>query len=127
MRAAHQRDLANQAIEDMYTQVAEKWLAGQPRLQPLQREFLEKALRYYQDFARDDAADPEARLATGRAYLRVVLRQEGGRMVARSAGGQASSQLRPLAASNALLIVPEGEPAGEAGATYDALLLGAIT
>ena len=28
----------------MYTQVAEKWLAQQPRLTPLQREFLEKAL-----------------------------------------------------------------------------------
>ncbi|HEX6475211.1 MAG TPA: hypothetical protein VF114_09040 [Candidatus Limnocylindria bacterium] len=47
-------------------------------------------------------------------------------MVARPAGGQQSSQLRPLASANALLIVPEGEPAAEAGRTYDALLLGAI-
>jgi molybdopterin molybdotransferase len=62
-----------------------------------------------------------------RAYLRVVLRREGDGLLAHSAGGQASSQLRPLAASNALLIVPEGAPAGEAGATYDAILLGSLT
>ena len=62
-----------------------------------------------------------------RAYLRVVLSRGADGLVAHSAGGQASSQLRPLAASNALLIVPEGEPAGEAGATYDAILLGSLT
>jgi molybdopterin molybdotransferase len=62
-----------------------------------------------------------------RAYLRVVLRHGADGLVAHSAGGQASSQLRPLAASNALLIIPEGEPAGEAGATYDAILLGSVT
>jgi molybdopterin molybdotransferase len=65
------------------------------------------------------AKDPERR-----AYLRVSLTATPDGYVARSAGGQASSQLRPLAAANALLIVPEGEPAAEAGATYDALLLG---
>jgi molybdopterin molybdotransferase len=61
-----------------------------------------------------------------RAYLRVVVSRDGDGYVARSAGGQASSQLRPLASANALLIVPEGEPAAEAGQTYDALLLGAV-
>jgi molybdopterin molybdotransferase len=61
-----------------------------------------------------------------RAYLRVALQREGDRLVARTAGGQASSQLRPLAAANGLLVVPEGEPAGEAGQTYDALLLGSL-
>ena len=61
------------------------------------------------------------------AYLRVVLRRGVDGLVAHSAGGQASSQLRPLTASNALLIVPEGEPAGEVGATYDAILLGSLT
>ena len=59
-----------------------------------------------------------------RAYLRVVVRSRGrwlgGR---RPAGGQSSAQLRALAAANALLAVPEGEPAGEAGARYDATLL----
>jgi len=59
-----------------------------------------------------------------RAYLRVVVSAEKDGLVARAAGGQSSSQLRPLAAANALLIVPEGEAATVAGATYDALLIG---
>jgi molybdopterin molybdotransferase len=66
------------------------------------------------------AKDPERR-----AYLRVVVQRAGEGYVARSAGGQGSSQLRPLAAANALLIVPEGVPATVPGETYDALLLGA--
>jgi molybdopterin molybdotransferase len=61
-----------------------------------------------------------------RAYLRVVVRRAGAGWEADPAGGQGSAQLRPLAAANALLAVPEGEPAGEAGALYDATLLGAL-
>jgi molybdopterin molybdotransferase len=61
-----------------------------------------------------------------RAYLRVTLRREGDGYVAASAGGQGSAQLRPLAAANGLLIVPEGEEAAEAGVTYDALLTGEL-
>ena len=61
-----------------------------------------------------------------RAYLRVRVVRGADGLEARSAGGQASSQLRPLAQANALLIVPEGEAAAEAGRTYDALLLGPI-
>jgi molybdopterin molybdotransferase len=64
--------------------------------------------------------------AERRAYLRVVVQSFEGGYVARSAGAQGSSQLRPLAGANALLIVPEGEAAAEPGRTYDALLLGAI-
>ncbi|HET7521641.1 MAG TPA: gephyrin-like molybdotransferase Glp [Candidatus Limnocylindria bacterium] len=59
-----------------------------------------------------------------RAYLRVRLSRGPQGLEARPAGGQQSSQLRPLALADALLIVPEGEPAAEAGRTYDALLLG---
>ena len=61
-----------------------------------------------------------------RAYLRVRVSAGPDGLVARSAGGQGSSQLRPMAAANALLIVPEGEEAGEPGRTYHALLLGDI-
>ena len=59
-----------------------------------------------------------------RAYLRVRVAHEPDGLVARSAGGQGSSQVRPLADANALLVVPEGEAAAAPGATYDALLLG---
>lgn len=58
-----------------------------------------------------------------RAYLRVILRSEHDGWRASPAGGQGSAQLRSLAAANALLVVPEGEAAGEAGARYDAVLL----
>jgi molybdopterin molybdotransferase len=61
-----------------------------------------------------------------RAYLRVVVRPAADGWEASLAGGQGSAQLRPLATANALLAVPEGEAAGEAGALYDATLLGAL-
>jgi len=65
--------------------------------------------------------DPERR-----AYLRVELVRYDGGFVARSTGGQSSSHLRPMAAANGLLVVPEGVPAAEAGETYDALVIGGI-
>ncbi len=58
-----------------------------------------------------------------RAYLRVRRRAGAAGYRARSAGGQGSSQLRPLAAANALLVVPEGPAATEPGATYEAIML----
>ena len=59
-----------------------------------------------------------------RAYLRVVLEpsRDGGH-VARPAGGQQSSQLRPMAEANALLVVSEGSDAAEPGERYEAIVL----
>ena len=62
--------------------------------------------------------DPERR-----AFLRVRVTVVDGVARARSAGGQLSSQLRPLADANALLIVPEGIAAAEPGVPYEAILL----
>ncbi len=59
-----------------------------------------------------------------RAYLRVRVDGRADGYLAVSAGGQGSSQLLPLASANALLVVPEGAAATEAGARYDAILLG---
>jgi molybdopterin molybdotransferase len=73
------------------------------------------------------ARDRIAKDTERRAYLRVHVTRGVEGLEAHSAGGQASSQLRSLAAANALLVVPEGEPAAEPGRTYDALLLGEIT
>jgi hypothetical protein len=42
--------LARKAVDEMYTEVAERWL-NQLTLEPLQRDFIAKALRYYQEFA----------------------------------------------------------------------------
>ena len=75
--ARRQRQQARKAVDDNYTRVAETWLAD--RLDPLQREFLEKALAYYADFAGPDEGDPGLRQDRGRAYLRMgdVLRKLG--------------------------------------------------
>jgi serine/threonine protein kinase len=64
--AGRQRDkarerlaLARAAVDDMYTQVATKWLTQQPGLDPTQREFLLKALSAYERFAKEDGDSPE--------------------------------------------------------------------
>jgi tetratricopeptide (TPR) repeat protein len=62
---------ARRAVDDMYTQVAEKWLAHQPQMEPLQREFLEKALQFYTGFANETSNDPTVRMETARAFRRI--------------------------------------------------------
>jgi tetratricopeptide (TPR) repeat protein len=76
--AAQERDAAReeqrwaaQAVDDMYTRVAQEWLGPQPRLQPLQREFLEKALEYYQHAAERWPDDPGLREKLPGLYHRV--------------------------------------------------------
>ena len=66
-----QRRLARNAVDEMYTQVAEKWLAEQPRMEKVQREFLEKALKHYEEFALAKGTDPQQRAEAGHAYFRV--------------------------------------------------------
>jgi molybdopterin molybdotransferase len=75
--------------------------------------------------ARLDTTVPKDR--ERRAYLRVVVSEGPDGWHATPAGGQGSAQLRALAAANALLAVPEGEAAGQAGALYDATLLRGVS
>jgi serine/threonine-protein kinase len=63
--------LARQAVDDMYTQVAERWLSQEPQMEPLQREFLLKALAFYERFARPDDSSLEMRREAGKAARRV--------------------------------------------------------
>jgi serine/threonine protein kinase len=71
-RAVANLRLARKAVDTMYTEVAEKWLAKQPRMQPLQRKFLEEALDFYQRLAKQESADPTDRFEVGQAYQRVA-------------------------------------------------------
>jgi molybdopterin molybdotransferase len=57
-----------------------------------------------------------------RAFLRVGVWHEDGEIHARPAGGQSSSQLRPMANANALLVVPEGTDAAEPHLSYEAIV-----
>jgi tetratricopeptide (TPR) repeat protein len=64
-------EFAEGVVEDMYTRVAEEWLADEPQKDPLQKDFLEKALGFYQRLARKGGTGSEARRRTGLAYFRV--------------------------------------------------------
>ena len=70
-------------------------------------------------------ATPTERMAKDlprRAFLRVGVWHEDGEIHARPAGGQASSQLRPMADANGLLVVPEGVAAAEPELSYEAIV-----
>jgi serine/threonine protein kinase len=67
-RAAEQE--ARQAVDTMYTEVAEHWISQQPQLEPLQREFLLKALQFYERFAEQHGTGA-VRLEQARARRRV--------------------------------------------------------
>ena len=70
-RAEANFGLARAAVDDMYTQVAERWLSEQAQLEPLQREFLLKALRFYERFAQPNSSDPGVLREAGKAARRV--------------------------------------------------------
>jgi tetratricopeptide (TPR) repeat protein len=97
--AVRQRDTARRAVDEMYTEVAEQWLEQEPEMEEVQREFLLKALRFYQEFARERGTDPAVRLATGTAYRRVgdIERKLGEEAKAEEAYGQAVARFRRLA------------------------------
>ena len=63
--------LALHAVDDYLTRVSESRVLNVPGLEPLRRELLEDALRYYRDFVRLRAHDPTVRDELMRAYWRV--------------------------------------------------------
>jgi serine/threonine protein kinase/tetratricopeptide (TPR) repeat protein len=69
--ARTQRDRARKAVDDMYTQVAERWLSDRSLLGRVQREFLGKALAFYEEFVRGPQSARDAMPELGRAYRRV--------------------------------------------------------
>jgi serine/threonine protein kinase/predicted Zn-dependent protease len=70
-RADARTRFAREAVDDMYTQVAEQWLKDQPHQTQLQREFLEKALKFYQALSLEQGEDPQVRREEGAAQVRV--------------------------------------------------------
>ena len=90
---------ARKAVDEMYTQVAEKWLAQQPKLTQVQREFLEKALAFYEQFAAEHVESPQARFESAVARSKVgAIRRELGKLDdSERALQQAVKQLEELA------------------------------
>jgi hypothetical protein len=64
---------ARKAVDEMYTEVAEKWVAQRPKLTQVQREFLEKALAFYEQFAAQSGDDPQRQFDAARAGHRVAM------------------------------------------------------
>jgi serine/threonine-protein kinase len=94
--ARAQRQQARQAVDDMYTQVAEQWL--EDRLDPLQKKFLGQALGYYENFTKADSSEAIVRQERGRAYQRMgdVLRKLGRHQEAEAAYRRAIEVLGSL-------------------------------
>jgi serine/threonine protein kinase/tetratricopeptide (TPR) repeat protein len=102
-RAETRLHVAWQTVEDMYTQVAEKWLAQEAHLEEVQRDFLLKARDFYERFVRENGADPRWRLETGKAHRRAAGIQSrfGQYREAEQAYGQALAMLQELPADPA--------------------------
>jgi serine/threonine protein kinase len=70
--AQSRSQLARSAIDDMYTKVAQEWLAQAGDMTELQKDFLEKALAYYEVLGQDNDRDPKVRIEKLRSQLRVA-------------------------------------------------------
>jgi serine/threonine protein kinase len=69
--AVEQRNLARRAVDKMYSQVAERLLEQEPQQTRLQREFLEEALRFYQELVQEAGDDPAIQFDVAAAYRRM--------------------------------------------------------
>jgi serine/threonine protein kinase len=69
--AVRQRRLSRHVVDEFLSRFAEKWLTKQPRLEPLQSEFLQTALRFYLELPPEESTDPKIRYETGKAYARI--------------------------------------------------------
>jgi len=62
---------ARRAVDEMYSQFAEDWIAKQPKLTKVQGDFLDKALAFYEQFAGQRSEDPQAAFDAAIAWRRV--------------------------------------------------------
>ncbi|MBX7104553.1 MAG: serine/threonine-protein kinase [Gemmataceae bacterium] len=67
-----QRERTRAALDAMTSNLTERWLKSSNALRPEQIDFLNRALVYYQDFARDDATDEAGRQRVVQAQTRVA-------------------------------------------------------
>jgi serine/threonine protein kinase len=97
--AERRRVQARKAVDEMYTEVAEKWLATQPYVEPLQREFLLKAAAFYEEFSREAGGSRSDRLEAARAFRRLgdIQRRLREDEKAKEAYGEAKKRLGALA------------------------------
>src|SRR5262249_26052177 len=71
LRAERNLALAMRALDSIYVRVAEKHSPRDPRREQQDRELLDLALGFYQELARENNADPQARKAMAIACFRI--------------------------------------------------------
>ncbi|MFL5242123.1 MAG: protein kinase domain-containing protein [Gemmataceae bacterium] len=67
LRAEEKEKMARRAVGD-YMRVADEWLASEPGMTEVVREFLEKALAFYEELSREQGSDPDVRYRTAQAH-----------------------------------------------------------
>jgi serine/threonine-protein kinase len=101
VEARRQRDLARRAVDEYFVHVSENTLLKSPLpgLQPLRKQLLESALKYYQEFVREGGDDPEPQAELAQAYLRVgrISREMGHSMDGMNAFQRAQGLYQALA------------------------------
>src|SRR5207249_12043070 len=87
------RQQARRAVDEMYTEFAQRWWSHQPHMELVQREFLLKALKFYQEFGEQPGNNPQTRQEAARAWRRVgeIQHRLGQLTEAENAFDQASS------------------------------------
>ncbi len=63
---------AQDAVDEMLTEVGQTWLADVPLMDPVRRTLLEKALTFYQGFLKEKSTDRATRYRTAWAHLRLA-------------------------------------------------------
>jgi serine/threonine protein kinase/Flp pilus assembly protein TadD len=110
---------ARAAVDDYFTTVSESKLLDVPGLQPLRKELLENALRYYQSFVEKHGDDPTVRGELGKAYFRVgfITVAIGSKAEAMAAFQKAREIQEQLGATNPI----DGQRQADRAATYSSL------
>jgi serine/threonine protein kinase/tetratricopeptide (TPR) repeat protein len=75
-RAQRHLDTGYRILDEIYVDTAEKRLPQKKELTAEDRQFLERALQFYEEFATQESSDPKVRQKTVDAYLRIGAIQE---------------------------------------------------
>ncbi len=70
-RAEEHLERALRAVDELLTRVSEERLKYLPQMEPVQRDLLVQALRFYEEFVAEQADDPRLRRLAAQAYDRV--------------------------------------------------------
>lgn len=99
---AQRRRQTRTALDAMSSQIVEDWLTRQPQLTPDHRSFLELALGYYEEFAKDTGDSEDSREGVADANVRVAEIYEllGQRKDSESAWKKAEEGFATLAAGH---------------------------